>query len=82
MSSRAPTHLIQPPSLADSVLKGAGQRIPNKMQRIQEVTLARAILSHQIGQRLQTDIAIADAFEISKHDALDENGILHNGDFR
>ena len=64
MSTGTPAHLVNAPTIAESVLKSTPKRVRYEAERIQEIALSGSIRSHKKGKRSELNVARSDTLVV------------------
>jgi hypothetical protein len=78
MAGRASPYFFNPTSFPKRMLQARVERFRHQAQRIQKITLARSIGSHQERQGSEFHGAHGYALVVTQNHTLQENGINHN----
>jgi len=79
MPTRPAAHLLDPASLAKSMIEGCVESVRNETKSIEEVALSRAIGADEKNQRPKRDLAALDAAEVLQNDRLMNTGLCAEG---
>jgi len=77
VTTGAPPHLVQSATFVQRIVERSGQSVPYEVQCVQEIALARSVGTHQIGEWIESHVAVTNALVVAQDHTREKNRTTH-----